>query len=121
MKSKIIRLFLVMSVLLIASLSVNGQIRKAYTGNWSFDAPTGEGGFYNGIMDFKKDSILITFTGDNYKYPSTWVKAKRDSVIFEINIQGEDVLCSLKIENRKNMKGNAVWGFGETVLILKKE
>lgn len=121
MKSKNFRLFLVISVLLIGSLSANGQIKKAYIGNWSFNAPTGEGGFSNGIMDFKKDSIIITFTGDTFKYPSNWVKVKKDSVIFEVNIHGEGILCSLKIENRKNIKGNAVWSFGETIVILKKE
>ena len=121
MKSKILRLFIVVSVLFIVSLSANGQIKRAHVGNWNFNIPTEVSGFSNGIMDFKKDSIIITFTGDTFKYPSTWVKVKKDSVIFEINIQGEDVLCSLKIENRKNIKGNAVWSFGETIVILKKE
>ena len=121
MKSKVLEFFLITLILLISSLSVNRQIKKAYRGNWSFAAPAGNPGFTEGIFEFNKDSIFTTFTNMKYKFPCTWVKVKKDSVIFESNINGYNVLSSLKIENKTNMKGNCVWSSGESKLVLKKK
>lgn len=119
MKSKILRLFLVISVLLIGSLSTNAQIKKAHIGNWSFDAPTAPEGYTFGIVEFKKDSVFTTFM--NSEYPSTLIKAKKDSIIYEVNIDGEIVLFSLKINKKLKGTGNAVWSYGETIIILTKK
>jgi hypothetical protein len=121
MKSKILQLFLIISVFLIGSLSTNAQIKPAYFGNWSFDAPSAPDGYTYGIIEIKKDSINTSFTLLNYEVPSTWVKAKNDSITYKAIVDGTDVLFSLKIENETNIKGNAVWSDGETQMILKKK
>jgi hypothetical protein len=114
-------LFLIISVFLIGSLSTNAQIKPAYFGNWSFDAPSAPDGYTYGIIEIKKDSINTSFTQLNYEVPSTWIKAKNDSITYKAIVEGTDVLFSLKIENETNIKGNAVWSDGETQMILKKK
>lgn len=121
MKNKILQLFLIISVFLIGSLSINAQIKPAYFGNWSFDAPSAPDGYTYGIIEIKKDSINTFFTQLNYKVPSTWIKAKNDSISYKADVGDADVLFSLKIENETNIKGNAVWSDGETQMILKKK
>jgi len=110
-----------MLILLITSLSVTGQINKVYRGNWNFEAPAGNPGFTDGVIEFKKDSVFTIFTNMSYKFPCTWVKVKKDSIIFVSNINGHDVLSSLKIENKASMTGICVWRSGESKLILKKK
>ena len=105
----------------ISSLSIYGQIKKSFRGNWSFEAPTANPGFTDGIIDFKKDSVFTIFTNMSYKFPCTWIKVKKDSIIFVSNSNGYDVLSSLKIENKTSISGICVWRSGESRLILKKE
>ena len=121
MKSKILQLVLIMSFLLIGSLSTNAQTKLAFFGNWSFDAPSAPDGYTYGIIEIKKDTVNISFTDLQFKYPSTWVKIKNDSLTYAAYIDGTDVLFSLKIENETNIKGNAVWSDGQTQMILKKK
>jgi hypothetical protein len=121
MKSKVLEYSLIMLILITTSLSVNGQIKKVFRGNWNFEAPTGNTGFTDGIIEFKKDSVFTIFANMRYKFPCTWVKVKRDSIIFVSNINGYDVLSSLKIENKTSMTGICVWHSGESKLILQKK
>jgi len=121
MKSKILQLSLLISVLLIGSLSTNAQIKTAYLGNWSFEAPSAPDGYTYGIIEIKKDSINTSFPELNYEVPSFWIKVKNDSINYKAIIDDTDVLFSLKIENETNIKGNAVWIDGETQMILKKK
>ena len=121
MKSKILQLFLIMSVFLIGSLSTNAQIKTAYLGNWSFNAPSAPEGYTYGIVEIKKDSVNTFFMESKFKFPSFWIKVKNDSITYKVMVDGTDVLFSLKIENEANIKGNAVWSDGETQMILKKK
>jgi hypothetical protein len=120
MKSATLRLFVVISVLLIASYSANAQINKTYAGNWSFTAPSAPEGYVSGIIELKKDSAIITFTDMSYRFPSNWIKVKNDSLLFETTINNDAVLFSLKLD-KKNITGNAVWSEGETLMILTKK
>lgn len=121
MKNKVLEYRLIMLILLITSFSVNGQINKVYRGKWIFEAPAGNPGFTDGLIEFKKDSVFTIFTNMSYKFPSTWIKVKKDSIIFESNINGYDVLSSLKIENKISMRGICVWRSGQSKLILRKK
>jgi hypothetical protein len=121
MKSKIPQLILPGLILFLASLSANAQIQDAYIGNWRFEAPSAPEGFTYGIIELKKDSVLMTFTDGNYKFPSNWTKEKNDSIIYESDINGTTVLISLKITDKLKISGNAVWNEGETLLILTKK
>jgi hypothetical protein len=107
--------------LLSGSLSLNAQVKKTYLGDWSFDAPSAPEGYISGIITLKKDSSFMQFTDGYYRYPSSWLKAKSDSIIYQSNIDGEIVLFSLKIKDKTNIAGDAVWSSGQTVMILTKK
>jgi hypothetical protein len=121
MKSKILKSFLLCSILLLGSLSTNAQIKEPYIGNWRFEAPTAPDGYTYGIITFKKDSVFSAFTDKNYTFPSNWIKVKSDSIIYGSNIDGETVLFSLKVIDKLKVTGNAVWSGGETLMILTKK
>ena len=121
MKSKVMQLLLMVLVSFIGSISANAQLRTTYQGKWSFDAPSAPDGYTNGIVEIKRDSVYISFTGSQNKFPSVWTRVRNDSIYFQTFIDGTDVLFSLKIEGETNIKGNAVWEDGETQMILKRK
>lgn len=121
MKSKILKLLLIISVCLIGSLSTNAQVKVTYNGNWSFVAPTAPDGYTYGIIEIKKDSVITFFSELKYNVPSIWIKVKNDSIIYKGMVDNTVVLFSLKIVDETNIKGNAVWEDGETQMILKKK
>ena len=115
-------LFLMLGMLfLIGSLPIKAQEKDSYLGNWSFEAPTAPDGYTWGIITFKKDSSFMKFTDGNYKYPSDWLKVNNDSIKYQTNVDGEIVLFSLRIIDKVKVTGNAVWSYGETLMILTKK
>jgi len=121
MKCKIIQIsFLAVAIFLI-SHSANAQIKETYLGNWKFEAPTAPDGFTYGTIILKKDSVLTTFTDGDYRFPSNWIIVRTDSVMYESDIDGTTVLFSLKIVDKLNIKGNAVWSGGETLMIVTRK
>jgi hypothetical protein len=121
MKSSVLKLALIVTILFITTLSSQAQIKKAFRGSWNFDAPTAPGGFNYGIYEIKKDSVLTTFTGQKFIFPSTWAKSSKDTLSFLVSINGLEVLCSFGKEDKTTMKGNAVWSSGQTIVTLKKK
>jgi len=121
MKSEVMQLLLIVLVFFIGSHSANAQLRTNYQGKWSFDAPSAPDGYTYVIIEIKKDSVYISFTDSQYKFPSVWTRVRSDSIYFQTFVDGTDVLFSLKIEGETNIKGNAVWEDGETQMILKKK
>lgn len=114
--------FLIVIFLLCCGSSIsNAQIKESTIGKWSFQAPTAPEGYTWGIITLKKDSSFMQFTSGNYKYPSNWLKAKNDSIIYESYIDGTTVLFSLKINDASKVTGKAVWVDGETDMILTKK
>lgn len=104
MKSKNLLFVLFAMFLLSGSLCLNAQVNKSYQGKWNFETPTAPEGYTSGIVTMKKDSSYMRFTGGYYTYPSSWLKPKSDSIIYESNIDGEIVLFSLKIKDKTRKK-----------------
>ncbi len=121
MKNKKLIFSLFVIFLLSGSLSLNAQVKKTYQGDWSFEAPSAPEGYNTGVITFKQDSSIMEFTYGYYPYPSNWIKAKGDSIIYETNVDGEFVLFSLKIKDKSNITGDAVWSTGQTEMILTKK
>jgi len=121
MKTKNLLFCLFVIFFLSGSLCLNAQVNKSYQGKWNFETPAAPEGYTSGIVTMKKDSSYMQFDGGYYIYPSSWVKAKSDSIIYESNIDGEIVLFSLKIKDKTNITGDAVWSSGQTVMILTKK
>ncbi len=107
--------------LLSGSLCLDAQVKKSHQGKWNFEAPTAPEGYNSGVITFKADSSVMEFSGGYYTYPSSWVKAKGDSITYTTNVDGEIVLFSLKIKDKTNINGDAVWSSGQSEMILKKK
>jgi hypothetical protein len=121
MKDKVLHFLFILLFSLLGSLTSNAQIKPAYLGEWSFNAPFAPEEFNYGTIEIKKDSIITIFPESKYKAFSTWVKVRNDSIIYISIIDDTEVLFSLKIEDETNIKGNAVWSDGETQMILHKK
>jgi hypothetical protein len=121
MKNKHVGLFLVITFALTISFSADGQIKKAYRGNWVFYVPYAEPGYTSGYMELKKDSIITFFVDNELRYPSIGLKVENDSVIWRINVDGVKVTCLLLIENKKLINGRTYWYSGNSSLILTKK
>jgi hypothetical protein len=104
----------------LVSLVTFAQIQKTYTGDWKFEAPDSPEGSTFGIVTLKKDSAIMTFDGYE-KFSSSWVKVKKDSIIYEVDFGDTKVVFSLKVNDDDNtMSGKAVWDEGETPILLSK-
>lgn len=103
------------------TLTLNAQNKPLQPGTYSFEAPTAPEVYTWGVIEFKKDTVLMKFTGSDFKIPSNWVKSKGDSIYYESDIDGTIVLFSLKVVDKENINGNAVWSDGQTVMILKRK
>jgi hypothetical protein len=121
MKSKILQLFIIATIFLTGSLSAKAQIKKFCIGKWDFECPSAPEGFNSGIIDIHKDSVFTTFVSATYKFPSIWVKVNNDSLNYKVDINGEEVLYSLKVENKDTLNGKAVTNYGESPLTLTKK
>jgi hypothetical protein len=82
--------------------------------------PSARQGFDTGIIYIHKDSVFTTFVSISYKFRSTCMKVKKDSLLYNVNINGEDILCSLKLENKDTIYGKAVTRYGQSSLRLTK-
>ena len=106
---------------LSGTLSLDAQIKKTCQGKWNFEAPTAPEGYNTGVITFKADSSVMEFIGGYYIYPSSRLKAKGDSIIYTTYVDGETVLFSLKIIDKSNITGDAVWSTGQSEMILTKK
>lgn len=120
MKSSVLQLFIFISIILPLSNPAGAQINKEIIGKWNFKCPSAPEGFDSGIIDINKDSVFTTFVSITYKFPSTWIKVKKDSLTYNVNINGEDVLYYLKLENKDTINGKAVTSYGQSSLSLTK-
>ena len=121
MKSKICKSSILGLVLILWSISTFAQIKEPYIGKWRFEAPTAPDGFTNGIVTFKKDSVVTAFPDLNYTIQSNWIKVKSDSIIYEVFVDDEPVIFSLKMNKKPKATGNALWSGGETQIFLTKK
>jgi hypothetical protein len=122
MKSKDLQFFILASILLLFSKTVDAQDNKVIIGTWKFQCPYAPEGFNTGIIDIHKDSVFTTFSSVKYKFPSMWVKNEKDTLSYNVDINGEQVLFSLRIENNDTLYGKArnVMGEGPITLIRKR-
>jgi hypothetical protein len=121
MKNCFLFLVLLTAFLVVIPFSSNSQVTKTSLGKWSFEAPGAPDGYTYGIIEITKDSVKTSFTTTDFTFPSVWVRAKNDSIIYKSIIDGTDVVFSLKLEDELNIRGNAIWSDGEAVMILKKK
>jgi hypothetical protein len=116
-------------LILIFPLCVQGQMGKpntgtaliedAYTGKWNFEAPEAPEGSTEGAIEIKADRVIMKF--DNVmEYTSDWIKFRNDSIIFQTAFDAAIVVFSVRIVDKHNLNGKAVWEGGETPFIVTK-
>lgn len=129
MKNKIRQLVTYGVLLLCLPIYINAQMGSAgredskivetYTGEWKFEAPAAPEGSTKGDIEIKADAVIMTFD-DAVVFPSTWVKFRNDSIIYQVDFDATTVVFSLKIIDKNHMTGKAVWEEGESPFILRK-
>jgi hypothetical protein len=120
---------LILILLFIPVMKMQGQGNEKkpdITGTWKFEAPYAPEDYKSGTLFFviaekeKKLTASMSFTGSEYKMPAGNVTQKGDSIMFSININGENVNMFLKKLSDTQMTGKAVYSEGEVPLTLAK-
>jgi len=119
MKNRFTHLVLAVILLLSVSFIPGVQINDNYTGKWKFEAPDAPEGSTSGNILIKTNIVVMSFD-DFEEFPSSWVRFRNDSIIYETSFDLATVLFSLRVVDKNNMKGKAVWKDGETEITLKK-
>jgi hypothetical protein len=121
---KVSVIVLIMVLSLPVLIAQNNQVKNDLVGTWKFDAPYAPEGYSSGTIVVsiveQKHTTTMAFTGNDFKFPGENVKADKDSVLFSVYIDGQDVKVMLKIENDTIMSGKAVYLEGEIPITLTK-
>lgn len=103
----------------------NSQEKKNPVGTWKFEAPYAREGYTSGtIIVCQTDqnyTATISFTGNENKLNGDKVKFEKDTLLFSVYIEGEDVKVLIKIENEAKISGKAIYSEGEVQLTLTKK
>jgi hypothetical protein len=102
----------------------NSQVKNNPVGTWKFAAPYAPEGYTSGtiVVGFaeKKNTATMSFTGSEYKLMGDKVTSAKDSVLFSVFLEGQDIKILLKIVSDTNMTGKAVYSEGEVPLTLTR-
>lgn len=102
----------------------NNLVKNNPVGTWKFAAPYAPEGYTSGIIVVgfaeKKHTATMSFTGNEYKLPAEKVTAVKDSVLFSVFLEGQDIRVLLKMVSDTNMTGKAIYSEGEVPLALTK-
>jgi hypothetical protein len=124
MKSKILTLLVISFLSVISVSGQNNNKKNNPVGTWKFEAPYAPEGYTSGTIVVgtaeQKTTTTMSFTGSEYKLTGEKVRAVKDSVLFSIFLEGQDVKVMLKLESDSKMTGKAVYSEGEVPLTLTK-
>ena len=122
------RIFFIFIVIFVFTLTFFAQQSKGQknnsVGTWKFEAPYAPEGYTSGTIivgnEEQKPTATMSFTGNEFKITGENVKAVKDSILFSVYIQGQDVKVMLKMDTEIKMSGKAVYSEGEVPLALNK-
>ena len=122
---RIIFIFIVIFVYTLTSFAQQSKGQKNNSvGTWKFEAPYAPEGYTSGTIivgnEEQKPTATMSFTGNEFKIPGENVKVVKDSILFSVYIQGQDVKVMLKMDTEIKMSGKAVYSEGEVPLALNK-
>jgi hypothetical protein len=107
---------LILVTLACINLSAQKSIKYNPGGKWEFEAPTAPEGYTAGFVDIiianGKDSVTMSFTGKDYKYPAEDIKFEKDSLQFFVSVDGTDVTFKSRFEQLDTMSGVALTNGG---------
>ena len=105
-------------------MAQNSEVKNNPVGTWKFAAPYAPEGYTSGtiVVGFaeKKHTATLSFTGSEYKLMGDKVTSAKDSVLFSVFLEGQDIKVLLKIVSDTNMTGKAVYSEGEVPLTLTR-
>jgi hypothetical protein len=124
MMKKVILLVLSLVLSLPVVTAQNNQVKKDPVGKWKFEAPYAPEGYTSGTIEVgladKKYSVAMYFTSNETKYSGEMVRYENDTLTFNVLVEGNDVVVTLKLEDLTKMAGKAVYSEGEVPLTLTK-
>ena len=116
---------LILVTLACINLSAQKSIKYSPGGKWEFEAPTAPEGYTAGFVDIKiangKDSVTMSFTGKDYKYPAEDIKFEKDSLQFFVSVDGTDVTFKSRFEQLDTMSGVALTNGGAVPFLLIRQ
>ena len=101
MKTKISKSIFIIIVLLFASSSSEGQIKKSFRGTWDQYAPDAPEEYAKAKVTITKDSVFIQFLNTNQILPIHSISFKNDTLTYTVVNQGTEVFHSLTLESKK--------------------
>ena len=121
MKRIVLNLIIIVTVLFAISWKLDAQINETFVGKWSFECLLAPAGFNEGTIEIQLDSVFTQYSGRDYRFSSSWVKMENDTLIFNVDINGEMVVCRLLAVEENKLKGIAGTMEDESPLILTKK
>lgn len=119
---------ILITVAIIFSVSTlmaqNRMVKNNPDGAWKFSAPDAPENYTSGTIVVgsveKNHTATISFTGIEYKLPGERVTTLKDSLLFYVYLEGENIRVMLKMISDTDMSGKAIYSEGEVPLTLTK-
>jgi hypothetical protein len=121
MKRIVLNLIIIVTISFAFSWKLNAQVNEKFIGNWSFECLLAPAGFNEGLIEIQMDSVFTRYPGSDYRFSSRWVKMENDTLIFNVDINGEMVVCRLLAVEENKLAGTAGTMEDESPLILTKK
>ena len=86
MKRIVLNLIIIVTVSFATSWKLDAQINETFIGKWSFECLLAPAGFNEGTIEIQLDSVFTQYSGRDYRFSSSWVKMKNDTLIFNVAI-----------------------------------
>jgi hypothetical protein len=122
---KIFPLVVILFLCISTSSAQSKKVKTEPVGKWNFEAPYAPEGYTKGTVEIgyadKKYSASMTFTDLGYSLTGEKVSMKNDSIFFMIWVESTDVNISLKLVDKTQITGAAVYYEGTVPLTLTRE
>jgi hypothetical protein len=117
--------FILLFIMFSSALSAQTvKLKHDPIGKWTFDAPYAPYGYNTGTSDIGFNdttyTVSMTFTEMGYSFTGDNVKARNDSLFFDMWIEGTPINISLAIEDDTLIKGVADYFEGAVPFTMKK-
>jgi hypothetical protein len=116
---------LILVTIACINLSAQKSVKYKPGGKWEFEAPMAPEGYTAGFVDIiianGKDSVTMSFTGKDNKYPGEDIKFEKDSLQFFVSVDGTDVTFKSRFEQLDTMSGVALTNGGSVPFLLIRQ
>jgi hypothetical protein len=125
MKRKSLAIALITIFVGLFSLSSNAASQNNPVGKWKFSAPDAPYGYEAGTMEVKKEddkyTVVVVFTGFEYKFEGELVNFVDSKLSFSIFVEGEDVFFAFNFKEEDKLVGMASYSGGDLSITASRE